>query len=50
MRWRPVGDETFPRHRHERFVGAIVAALDTELRAHPGDEDPAWIRWLERRG
>jgi hypothetical protein len=44
------GNATFPRHRHDRFVGAMVAALEAELRAHPGGDDSAWIRWLERRG
>jgi endonuclease/exonuclease/phosphatase family metal-dependent hydrolase len=40
------GNATFPRHRREAFVGAMVAALEAELRAHPGDDDSAWIRWL----
>jgi predicted nuclease of predicted toxin-antitoxin system len=42
------GNGTFPRTRHERFVERIVAALDAELRAHPGgDDDSSWIRWLD---
>lgn len=40
------GNATFPRHRHEAFVGRIVAALDAELQAQPGDDDSSWIRWL----
>lgn len=37
---------TFPRHRHDAFVGRIVTALGRELDAHPGDDDSSWIRWL----
>jgi predicted nuclease of predicted toxin-antitoxin system len=40
---------TFPRHRHELFVRAVLAALDRELRAHPDDDGSSWIRWLEDR-
>jgi endonuclease/exonuclease/phosphatase family metal-dependent hydrolase len=40
------GNATFPRHRHETFVGRIVAALDAELQAQRGDDHSSWIRWL----
>jgi predicted nuclease of predicted toxin-antitoxin system len=43
-------NETFPRHRHDTFVGRIVAALHHELQTHPGDDDSGWIRWLTSRG
>lgn len=33
---------TFPRHRHDAFVGRIVTALE----AHPDDDGSSWIRWL----
>jgi hypothetical protein len=39
-------NDTFPRHRHEAFVGQILAALDRELRARPDDDDSGWIGWL----
>jgi hypothetical protein len=39
-------NRAYPRHRHDLFVGRIVAALDEELRAHPHDDGSAWIRWL----
>lgn len=40
-------NDTFPRHRHEAFVGAILHALDHQLRTHPHDDDSSWIRWLQ---
>ena len=39
-------NDTFPRHRHDLFVSHVVAALEAELDAHPGDDDSSWIRWL----
>ena len=42
-------NDTFPRHRHDVFVGYVVRALDAELDAHPGDDDSAWLRWLQQR-
>lgn len=39
-------NDTFPRHRHDAFVGRILVALEDELHAHPGDDDSAWVRWL----
>ncbi len=39
-------NDTFPRHRHDAFVGRAVTAIDRELADHPGDDDSAWIRWL----
>lgn len=41
-------NDTFPRHRHDRFVGQVLAALERELTAHPGDDDSSWTRWLRR--
>ena len=43
-------NDTFPRHRHDAFVGQIVAALHHELEAHPDDDDSSWLRWLAPRG
>ena len=45
-----VTNETFPRHRHDLFVSRVLAALEHELEAHPGDDDSSWIRWLVRLG
>ncbi len=42
------GNDTFPRHRHDLFVNQVIAALEDELRRHPGDDDSGWIRWLAR--
>lgn len=39
-------NETFPRHRHELFVGRMLVALEQELVDHPGDDGSSWIRWL----
>ena len=39
-------NDTFPRHRHDAFVGQILTALHDELDAHPGDDDSNWIGWL----
>ena len=38
--------DTFPRHRHDAFVGQLLGALERELGAHPGDDGSGWIRWL----
>lgn len=40
-------NDTFPRHRHEVFVSRVLAALERQLQAHPGDNDSSWIRWLQ---
>lgn len=40
------GNDTFPRHRHEVFVSYILAALESQLQDHPGEDDSSWIRWL----
>lgn len=39
-------NDSFPRHRHDAFVSQVVASLEHELQAHPGDDDSGWIRWL----
>jgi predicted nuclease of predicted toxin-antitoxin system len=39
-------NDTFPRHRHDAFVGQVLAALDKELVAQP-DDDSSLIRWLQ---
>ena len=44
------GNDTFPRHRHEVFVGAVLAALTRTLEDHPGDDGSGWVRWLARSG
>ena len=40
-------NDTFPRHRHDAFVGQVLAALEQQLNAHPDDDDSGWIRWLQ---
>ena len=39
-------NDTFPRHRHDAFVGQVLAALEQQLNAHPDDDDSGWIRCL----
>lgn len=39
-------NDTFPRHRHDAFVGKILTALETQLHDHQDDDDSSWIRWL----
>ena len=43
-------NDTFPRHRHDAFVGHMVTGLSDVLAAHPGDDDSSWIRWLTSPG
>lgn len=42
-------NDTFPRHRHDLFVGQVIAALDGVLKEHPDDDASGWIRWLAAR-
>lgn len=39
-------NDTFPRHRHDAFVRAILKALEQQLQTRPDDDDSSWIRWL----
>lgn len=39
-------NDTFPRHRHDAFVGRVVTAIEHEVADHPGDDESAWIRWF----
>lgn len=39
-------NDTFPRHRHDAFVGQVLAALEDQLLAHTDDDDSSWVRWL----
>lgn len=39
-------NRSFPRHR-DSFVGSVVRALDSFLRAHPEDEASVGLWWLE---
>jgi len=41
-------NDTFPRHRHDAFVGQLLAALQEQLHRHPDDNDSSWIRWLTK--
>lgn len=41
-------NDTFPRHRHDRFISHILAAIEEELDANPSDDDSNRIRWLTR--
>jgi predicted nuclease of predicted toxin-antitoxin system len=43
-------NDTFPRHRHEAFVGQLLAALQDQLFTHTDDNDSSWIRWLTKNG
>lgn len=43
-------NDTFPRHRHDVFVGHAIAALEHQLQTHPDDNDSSWIRWLTTPG
>lgn len=43
-------NDTFPRHRHDAFVGQLLVALEEQLLAHPDDHDSSWIRWLATNG
>ena len=46
----PFTDDTFSRHRHDAFVGQLMAALEDELLAHADDNDSSWVRWLPKNG
>lgn len=39
-------NDSFPRHRHDLFVGQVIAALERELVAQEKDDPSGWIRWL----
>ncbi len=39
-------NETFPRHRHDAFIGEVLRALEQQLQARPHDDDSSWIHWL----
>lgn len=41
-------NDTFPRHRHDAFIGQLVVALEEQLLAHPEDNNSSWIRWLTK--
>ncbi len=43
-------NDTFPRHRHDAFVGQLLAALEDQLLTHTGDDDSSWVRWLPKNG
>jgi predicted nuclease of predicted toxin-antitoxin system len=43
-------NDTFPRHRHDAFVGQLLTALEDQLLTHPDDNDSSWIRWLTKAG
>jgi predicted nuclease of predicted toxin-antitoxin system len=41
-------NDTFPRHRHDAFVGQLLAALEDQLLAHDEDNNSSWVRWLTK--
>ena len=43
-------NDTFNRHRHDAFVGQLLAALEDQLLTHADDNDSSWIRWLTKSG
>jgi predicted nuclease of predicted toxin-antitoxin system len=43
-------NDTFPRHRHDAFVGQLLAALEGQLLAYTDDNDSSWVRWLTKNG
>ena len=40
-------NDTFPRHRHDVFVGQVLAALERQVQDHPDDDGSSWLRWLQ---
>jgi predicted nuclease of predicted toxin-antitoxin system len=43
-------NDTFPRHRHDAFVGQLLAALEGQMLANADDNDSSWVRWLTKNG
>jgi len=43
-------NDTLPRHRHEAFVGQLLAAPENLLPTHADDNDASRIRWLTNNG
>ena len=41
-------NDTFPRHRHDAFVGQLLAVLEDQLLTHADDDDSSWVRWLPK--
>lgn len=41
-------NNTFPRHRHDVFVGQLLATLEELLLAHPDDSDSSRLTWLTK--
>ena len=41
-------NDTFPRHRHDAFIGRLLAALEDQLLTHADEDDSSWIRWLPK--
>lgn len=39
-------NDTFPRHRHDVFVGRMLAALEDQLLTYTDDDGSSWVRWL----
>lgn len=39
-------NDTFPRHRHDAFIGQVLLALERQLREGADDDDSSWVRWL----
>jgi hypothetical protein len=45
----PFTNDTFPRHRHDAFVGQLLAALEHQLLTHADENDSSWVRWLPKK-
>ena len=41
-------NDSFPRHRHDAFIGQLLAALEDQLLAYTDDNDSSWVRWLPK--